>query len=1190
MILKRSLPMLLVVVCLLLTTGIAEAQENLLHRSEPGPRATSLPQSRRTQIAAQTTPKTTTTENGLSCTTITFEGVGNTSGIPDFDGISSPGWLGLIDEDAGGSGNFAFEPSPQTIAFWLGGAAGSRDIVFQKPVSKVEFFYSSFVTVRLEALDSAGNIIASAVGGANHGQGPGGDPTGTFNKWDPLRVEIAENKIVRVRVSGNVNQTGIDNLKVCRAVGIHSVEITQAIQEWQELSELKTDLQGDREPPVPIVKGKPGVLRVYINQLQEVTDVRVQVSGVTNQTKSMTVQPQCTPELQRRGENGCRSLDFYFTPPDGDWEATIKLFDSNNSEVESNNLPLSSRDADDLVLRSVSICDARDNAGNWLCAPASSLGGLIDFLRRTAPTDVVRVSATNHVVRRDSAVYDTDGDGAFNDTEETNWWTDTIREVHNDFDLFDSLLTLFGEQRYYYGMIRPQLLGTTGGMAHNIPSRGAGSRSSAIRLGTETAQEVIAHETGHMLGRRHTNTQAPGAVGNAPPGCYHFAADSSTDWPFANNRIQSNRGLEVGFDVSARRPLRPETTFDWMGYCTPRWISPFTYTRAMTALGATNAPITTRPTTTPAASVGAFWTVSGLIIGDTARLDPVFEMETLGPTDTGSGPYRIEVRNAADDVIFTRFFTPKTTAAESPGNDLVGPPAFFELLPVDNSATGLVVINPSGDEIGQLQLDGASPTVAITAPVGGSTVSGVQDVTWSITDPDSSVHTSRVFYSADDGSSWSLIGQVNAKSLKVDFDNLPGSTTARLMIAASDGANTGTAQSAIFRVTKKLPTAEIIFPQANNVFQFQELVWLRGSAFDMDDGFLDGNSVRWESDRDGALGTGASLPITTLTRGAHRITMTATDSDANAASRSVDITVAGDGPTLDLTVTPLSVLPTTCVQVDIDARAGSVDLATVEYSLDAGATWTPVSLNSLPFRFIVPGQGFFHLVTRAIDIAGQTVAKDNKFFIDSPCTNINTPPVANAGPDQTVECAGALTAVTLNGAGSSDPDGDALTYEWFEGAQPLGTGAILQVNLARGLHVITLIVTDPSGASSSDTVNVAVVDTTPPVLSNVSVTPQSLWPPNHDMNDVVVSYTVTDACCATSTTLSVTSNEPINGTGDGDTAPDWEIVDEHHVRLRAERSGTGNGRIYTITITSTDCAGNSTSKAVTVRVAKSQGG
>ena len=114
---------------------------------------------------------------------------------------------------------------------------------------------------------------------------------------------------------------------------------------------------------------------------------------------------------------------------------------------------------------------------------------------------------------------------------------------------------------------------------------------------------------------------------------------------------------------------------------------------------------------------------------------------------------------------------------------------------------------------------------------------------------------------------------------------------------------------------------------------------------------------------------------------------------------------------------------------------------------------------------------------------------------------------------------------------------------------------------------------------------------TPPTITGVSADPSVLWPPNHRLVNVTISYDVTDNCPLPpgSCTLSVTSNEPVNGTGDGDTSPDWIVLDDHHVLLRAERAGNGNGRIYTITITCVDSGGNSSSEQVEVMVPHDRG-
>ena len=201
----------------------------------------------------------------------------------------------------------------------------------------------------------------------------------------------------------------------------------------------------------------------------------------------------------------------------------------------------------------------------------------------------------------------------------------------------------------------------------------------------------------------------------------------------------------------------------------------------------------------------------------------------------------------------------------------------------------------------------------------------------------------------------------------------------------------------------------------------------------------------------------------------------------------------------------------------------------------------------------------------------------------------NDPPTANAGADQTVEATGPGGAsVTLDGSGSSDPDDDALTFTWT-GTFGSVNGASATVTLPLGIHTITLTVDDGNGHTASDDVVVTVQDTTDPVLT-ASATPSVLWPPNHKMVAVAIKAEASDTAdpAVTCSILSVTSNEPVNGPGDGDTNTDWELTGGLTLKLRAERSGTGSGRIYTVTVQCTDASGNTTTEAVTVTVPKSK--
>jgi probable HAF family extracellular repeat protein/YD repeat-containing protein len=109
--------------------------------------------------------------------------------------------------------------------------------------------------------------------------------------------------------------------------------------------------------------------------------------------------------------------------------------------------------------------------------------------------------------------------------------------------------------------------------------------------------------------------------------------------------------------------------------------------------------------------------------------------------------------------------------------------------------------------------------------------------------------------------------------------------------------------------------------------------------------------------------------------------------------------------------------------------------------------------------------------------AGSRNGADQMFILN--LGSANHPPVAIAGADQTVDC---RAQVTLDGTSSTDPDGDALAYEWSAAGYVLGTNATLSGGFALGTNVVTLKVTDPCGDSSQAVVVVRVVDTHPPSL------------------------------------------------------------------------------------------------------------
>ncbi len=107
----------------------------------------------------------------------------------------------------------------------------------------------------------------------------------------------------------------------------------------------------------------------------------------------------------------------------------------------------------------------------------------------------------------------------------------------------------------------------------------------------------------------------------------------------------------------------------------------------------------------------------------------------------------------------------------------------------------------------------------------------------------------------------------------------------------------------------------------------------------------------------------------------------------------------------------------------------------------------------------------------------------------------------------------------------------------------------------------------------------------PPECARATAVPALLWPPNHKLQAVAITgVTDPDGDPVALTVTGITQDEPTNGLGDGDASPDGAGVGTASPQVRAERSGTGNGRVYRIAFSASDGKGGSCNGSVAVGV------
>jgi hypothetical protein len=202
----------------------------------------------------------------------------------------------------------------------------------------------------------------------------------------------------------------------------------------------------------------------------------------------------------------------------------------------------------------------------------------------------------------------------------------------------------------------------------------------------------------------------------------------------------------------------------------------------------------------------------------------------------------------------------------------------------------------------------------------------------------------------------------------------------------------------------------------------------------------------------------------------------------------------------------------------------------------------------------------------------------------------NTPPTLTVPADKTVECPNSTSPSSTGQATGSDACGPVtITYTDTFVAGAGGTGVTTRKWKA----------TDGCGNTTEQNQIITTVDTTNPVINLKPAAGDTLWSPNHkyvtfNLSQFVAS--VTDSCNTTLGVSSVyiskvTSDEPENiNSGDGNTLLDMVIAPNcQSVDLRAERDGSKNGRVYTITLKVKDASNNIGYATVKVTVPHSQG-
>jgi hypothetical protein len=274
--------------------------------------------------------------------------------------------------------------------------------------------------------------------------------------------------------------------------------------------------------------------------------------------------------------------------------------------------------------------------------------------------------------------------------------------------------------------------------------------------------------------------------------------------------------------------------------------------------------------------------------------------------------------------------------------------------------------------------------------------------------------------------------------------------------------------------------------------------------------------------------------------------------------------------------------------------ADDVDIGAIELNVSplTAKEFRPLVVSGVP-GISVPcdlATGDYYLGTRINDSPPSSPATPVKMHVTSDVA----PPVISCPANVVVEC---------NSSRGVSRDAAELSAFFATVTAQDACGSTITNDAPPEFHVgsttVTFTATDSHGNSTRCSATVKVVDTTQPTIA-VKLEPLLLPKPDHEYRTIAVAdlvASVSDVCdgsvgLSSLRVVSVASDEAEDapGGGDGATMDDAVVVCPNSVRVRAERQGPGNGRVYTITYTASDLSGNRTTVDCHVYVPHDQSG